>query len=84
MPPGTAELFAVYGPAGGIIIILGLIVKYLLDQQKEKDQAHKAEITAERKRGDDLQAELLREARGAADLAEQMKKALEALAKGNT
>lgn len=83
MPPGTAELFAIYGPAAGVIIVLGLIVKYLLDERKQTLEAHKVELTAERKRGDDLQIELLKEARGNADLAEQLKKALETLARGS-
>lgn len=91
VPQVIGHLFAQYGPAALPIIGLLLIIKYLLDKDKERENAHKTEVEAERertrserKRGDDLQAELLKEARGHALLAEQIKSALETLAKGNT
>lgn len=88
MPPGYSELFTIYGPAAGVIIILALIVKYLLDERKQMVQAHKVEIAAERANtateravASALQAELLTEARGNGDLAVSVKEALEALTK---
>ena len=84
-----AHLFATYGPAALPIIGLLLVIKYLLDKDKQRETTHKMELEAERertrgerKRGDDLQIELLKEARGHAMLAEELKSALQALAKG--
>lgn len=84
-----AHLFATYGPAALPIIGLLLVIKYLLDKDKQRETTHKTELEAERertrgerKRGDDLQVELLKEARGHAMLAEELKSALQALAKG--
>ena len=83
------HLFATYGPAALPIIGLLLVIKYLLDKDKQREITHKTELEAERKRtrgerkrGDDLQIELLKEARGLAILAEELKSALQALAKG--
>lgn len=85
-----AHLFATYGPAALPIIGLLLIIKYLLDKDKEREVKHGTELEAERertraerKRGDDLQVELLKEARGHAALAEELKSALQLLARGN-
>ena len=89
MPQVLAQLFATYGPAALPIIGLLLVIKYLLDKDKQRETTHKTELEAERertraerKRGDDLQIELLKEARGHAMLAEELKAALQALAKG--
>lgn len=91
VPQVIAHLFAQYGPAALPIIGLLLIIKYLLDKDKERETNHKTELEAERertrterKRGDELQVELLKEARGNATLGEQLKDALQTLAaKGN-
>ena len=89
MPQVLAHLFVTYGPAALPIIGLLLVIKYLLDKDKQRETTHKTEleaererVRAERKRGDDLQAELLKEARGHAMLAEELKAALQALARG--
>ena len=89
MPQVLAHLFATYGPAALPSIGLLLVIKYLLDKDKQRETTHKTELEAERertraerKRGDDLQVELLKEARGHAILAEELKAALQALAKG--
>ena len=85
-----AHLFATYGTAALPIIGLLLVIKYLLDKDKQRENTHKTELEAERertraerKRGDDLQIELLKEARGHAVLAEELKNALQLLARGN-
>ena len=82
-----AHLFSTYGPLGFPVVGLLLIIKYLLDKDKQRETAHKEELEAERertrserKRGDDLQIELLNEARGHAVLAEELKNALQVLA----
>lgn len=82
MPQFISHLFANYGPAALPLVVCYFIVKYLLDKDKERETAHKTELAAERKRGDDLQSELLKEARGNASLAEELKSALQQLAKG--
>ena len=89
MPQVLAQLFTTYGSAALPIIGLLLVIKYLLDKDKQRETTHKTELEAERertraerKRGDDLQIELLKEARGHAMLAEELKAALQALAKG--
>ena len=89
MPQVLAQLFTTYGHAALPIIGLFLVIKYLLDKDKQRETTHKTELEAERertraerKRGDDLQVELLKEARGHAMLAEELKAALQALAKG--
>ena len=89
MPQVLAHLFATYGPAALPIIGLLLVIKYLLDKDKQRETTHKTELEAERervwaerKRGDDLQSELLKEARGHAMLAEELKAVLQALARG--
>ena len=86
-----AHLFSTYGPLALPVVGLLLIVKYLLDKDKQRETIHKAELEAERertrserKRGDDLQIELLNEARGHAVLAEELKNALQVLAQGGT
>lgn len=86
-----AHLFSTYGPLAFPVIGLLLIIKYLLDKDKERETIHKAEVEAERertrserKRGDELQAELLTEARGHAMLAEELKNALQVLAQRGT
>ena len=86
-----AQLFSTYGPLALPVVGLLLIVKYLLDKDKQRETIHKAELEAERertrserKRGDDLQMELLNEARGHAVLAEELKNALQVLAQGGT
>lgn len=67
------------------VVGLLLIIKYLLDKDKQRETAHKVELEggectrSERKRGDDLQIELLNEARGHAVLAEELKNALQIL-----
>lgn len=85
-----AHLFAAYGPVAFPVIGLLLIIKYLLDKDKQREIAHKEEIKtereatkAERLRGDGLQVELLKEARGNAMLGEELKNALQVLARGN-
>ena len=89
MPQVIAHLFTTYGPAALPIIGLLLVIKYLLDKDTQRETVHKAELEAElertrseRKRGDDLQGELLAEARGHAMLAEELKNALQLLARG--
>lgn len=89
MPQMIAHLFTTYGPAALPIIGLLLVIKYLLDKDKQRETVHKAELEAERertrserKRGDDLQGELLKEARDHAMLAEELKNALQTLARG--
>lgn len=84
-----AHLFATYGPAALPIIGLLLVIKYLLDKDKQRETTHKMEleaererVRAERKRGDDLQGKFLKETRGHAMLAEELKAALQALARG--
>ena len=91
LPQVFSHLFATYGPAALPIIGLLLVIKYLLDKDKQRETTHKAELEAERertraerKRGDDLQVELLNEARGHAVLAEELKNALQVLAQGGT
>lgn len=81
------HLFSTYGPIAFPVTGLLLIIKYLLDKDKERETIHKAEMEterertrSERKRGDELQAELLIEARGHAMLAEEVKNALQFLA----
>lgn len=83
------HLFATYGPAALPIIGLLLVIKYLLDKDKQRENTHKVELEgerertrAERKRADDLNGELLKEARGHAVLAEELKNALQLLATG--
>ena len=90
MPQVFSHLFATYGPAALPIIGPLLMIKYLLDKDKQRETTHKAELEAERertraerKRGDALQVELLNEARGHAVLAEELKNALQMLARGN-
>lgn len=87
----VSHLFATYGPTALPIIGCLLIIKYFVDKDKERENAHKEEIkaeraltVAERKRGDDLQTELLQEARGSAMLAEEVKKALQVIAGGKS
>ena len=89
MPQVLAQLFATYGPAALPIIGLLLVIKYLLDKDKQRETTHKTELETERertrterKRGDNLQAELLKEARNHAMLAEELKAALQALTRG--
>ena len=84
-------LFSTYGPLAFPIVGLLLIIKYLLDKDKQRETTHKAELEAERertrserKRGDDLQKELLGEARSHAVLAEELKNALQVLAQRGT
>ena len=91
LPQVFAHLFSVYGPAAVPIIGLLLVIKYLLDKDKQRETTHKTEMEAERertraerKRGDDLQGELLTEARGHAVLAEELKNALLLLARGTS
>lgn len=86
-----SHLFSTHGPFALPVIGLLLIIKYLLDKDKERETIHKAEVGAERertrserKRGDELQAELLTEARGHAVLAEELKNALQVLAQRGT
>ncbi len=78
------KLFALYGAAAIPIIGLLLIVKYLLDKDKQREAANgiamKAQTEkteAERARGDQLQRELLEEARSGAMLTEELRKAME-------
>lgn len=87
MPEWFAQLFAIYGPAAIPILGLLLIIKYLLDKDKQRETAHSSELVAERQntkferdKNDGLQTELLKEARGNAMLAEELKKALIVLA----
>lgn len=89
MPQFIAHVFGTYGPAALPIIVLYFVVRYLLDKDKERETNSKLELAAEReltkaerKRADDLQAELLKEARGNASLAEELKAALQLIAKG--
>ena len=89
MPQVIAHLFTTYGPAALPIIGLLLVIKYLLDKDTQRETVHKAELEAERertrserKRGDDLQGELLAEARRHAMLAEELKNALQLLVRG--
>ena len=86
-----AHLFSIYGPLAFPVVGLLLIIKYLLDKDKQRETTHKAELEAERerarserKRGDDLQMELLNEARGHAVLAEELKNVLQVLAQKET
>lgn len=83
VPQAMTQIFAVYGPAALPIIGLLLVIKYLLDERKQIIEAHKIEIAAERARSQELQEQLLLEARGNADLAEAAKRALEEIARGN-
>jgi len=90
LPQVLGQIFATYGPAALPVIGLLLVIKYLLDKDKQRETIHKAELEAERertraerKRGDDLHGELLKEARGHAVLAEELKNALQLLARGN-
>ena len=85
------HLFSTYGPLAFPVVGVLLIIKYLLDKDKQRETIHKAELEAEReltrserKRGDDLQMELLNEARGHAVLAEELKNALQVLAQKGT
>lgn len=78
----VTHIFATYGPAALPLVVMYYVIRYLLDKDKERETAHKLEIAAERKRGDDLQTELLKEARGNATLSEDVKTALQLLAKG--
>ena len=85
------HLISTYGPLAFPVVGLLLIIKYLLDKDKQRETIHKAELEAERertrserKRGDDLQIELLIEARGHAVLAEELKNVLQVLAHGGT
>ena len=85
------HLFSTYGPLAFPVVGLLLIIKYLLDKDKQRETIHKAELEAERertrserKRGDDLQMELLNEARSQAVLAEELKNALQVLAQKGT
>lgn len=94
MTSGVAHIFAVYGPAALPIIGLLLIIKYLLDKDKQRETKHAEEIKeeraniekervktqAERDKNDVLRKELLDEARGNADLAEELKKTLQLMA----
>ena len=91
VPQVIAQLFATYGPAALPIIGLLLIIKYLLDKDKQRETAGKVELEAERQRtreerarGDRLQEELLREARGNASLAEELQRTMQSLVKGNS
>lgn len=77
----VTQLFASYGPPGLVIGALLWVLKYLLDDRKELIAAHKVEVAAERATIEKLQAELLAEARGNADLAVSIQEALTALAK---
>jgi lipid-binding SYLF domain-containing protein len=84
-----SHLFATYGPIAFPVVGLTLIIKYLLDKDKQRETNHKSELEAERertrserKRGDDLQMELLAEARGHAVLAEELKNALQVFVQG--
>lgn len=77
-----AQLFAIYGPAAVPIIGLLLIIKYLLDKDKQRELKHAEEIKSEREstkaeriKYENAQAELLTEARGNALLAEETLKA---------
>ena len=86
-----SHLFATYGPIAFPVVGLTLIIKYLLDKDKQRETNHKSELEAERertrserKRGDDLQMELLEEARGHAVLAEELKNALQVLVQRGT
>ena len=78
----VTQLFATYGPAALPIIGLLLIIKYLLDKDKQRELKHAEEIKAEREatkaeriKYDNAQAELLTEARSNALLAEETLKA---------
>ena len=89
LPQVITQLFVTYGPSAFPIVGLLLIVKYLLDKDKQRETTHKTELeaeraqtAAERKRGDDFQMELLKDARGNAMLAEELKGALQSLARG--
>jgi hypothetical protein len=87
MTSGVAHIFAVYGPAALPIIGLLLIIKYLLDKDKQRETKHAEEIKeerantqAERTKNEALRVELLTEARNNASLAEESKKILQLLA----
>ena len=87
MTSGVAHIFAAYGPAALPIIGLLLIIKYLLDKDKQRETKHAEEIKeervkiqAERDKNEVLRKELLDEARGNADLAEELKKTLQLMA----
>lgn len=80
MPQAVSQLFLVYGPAALPIIGLLLIIKYLLDKDKQREIAYAAEIKEERIKIDLVRQELLTEARGNAKLAEELKKTLQVMA----
>lgn len=84
------HLLATYGPAAIPMVGLLLALRYFLEKDKEREnkyaiemEAERERTRAERKRGDDLMVELLKEARGNAMLAEELKIALRQLAKGD-
>ncbi len=79
MPEWFTQLSEIYGTAAFPIIGLLLIIKYLLDKDKQRELAHGIQIKAERDKNETLQNELLKEARGNAMLAEELKKALTVL-----
>lgn len=81
------HLFATYGPAAIPIIGLLLVIRHLLEKDKERENVFKIELEAERertrserKRADDLNDRLLIEARGSAILAEEVKNVLHLVA----
>jgi hypothetical protein len=87
MTSSVAQIFSVYGPAALPIIGLLLIIKYLLDKDKQREIKHdmemkeeEAKIEVERNKNDVLRTDLLTEARGNATLAEELKKTLQLMA----
>jgi hypothetical protein len=89
IPQFLKYLIDTYGSATVPIIGAAMTIKYLLDKDKNRESVHKIElevererIRSERKRGDELQAQLLEEARSHALLAEELRNALHVLAKG--
>ncbi len=72
------DWMAIYGPPGGVLVVLSLVIKYLLDELKQTREAHKVELASWVNQNQQLQQELLAEARGNAELAESIKRVLEA------
>ncbi len=79
-----AHIFTTYGPMGFPVVGLLLIIKYLLDKDKQREAAHKVEIDTLGAKVDLLQTELLKEARGNATLADEVKKILQVVAREQT
>lgn len=72
------DWMAIYGPPGGVLVVLSLVIKYLLDERKQLMIAHKEELASWINQNQQLQQELLAEARGNADMADAIKRVLEA------